>query len=51
MGRKLDKDDNLEVIEKRVRHFSQGHIYLMTYDELLEYQVKYLERVGLLEIQ
>lgn len=51
MGRKQDKDDNLEVIEKRIRHFSQGHIYLMTYDELLEYQVKYLERVGLLEIQ
>jgi len=51
MGRKQDKDDNLKVIEKRMRQFGQGKICLMTYDELLEYQVKYLDRMELLEIK
>ena len=50
MGRESEKEENLEILTKRMRQFAQGNIYLMTYDELLTYQVRYLDRMNLLEI-
>ena len=50
VGRQEDKDDNLDYINKRMQQFNQKHIHLMTYDELYDYQVKFLDRMNLLHI-
>lgn len=51
IGRQEQKDENLDVLEKRMRQLGQSHIYLMTYDELRDYQVKFLDRINLLEVR
>ena len=51
IGRQDDKDEHQSILEKRMRQFGQNHIYLMSYDELLEYQVKFLDRIKLLEVR
>lgn len=51
IGREDDKEDNLEIITKRMRQFDQTHIHLMTYDELLEYQVQFMLKMDILEIK
>jgi len=51
IGRQDDKDEHQDILKKRMRHFGQNHIYLMTYDELKEYQVKFLDRMNLLEVR
>ncbi|SKB40779.1 Shedu anti-phage system protein SduA domain-containing protein [Daejeonella lutea] len=50
IGRQPDKDENEHFIQKNIRKFNQHHIHLMTYDELLEYQVKFLNRQNLLKV-
>ncbi|MGF7036780.1 hypothetical protein M2273_000014 [Mucilaginibacter lappiensis] len=51
IGRQDDKEEHRDILEKRMRHFGQTNIYLMTYDELRDYQVKFLERINLLEVR
>lgn len=50
IGRQQDKEENLYYLEKRMGQMSQQHVKLMTFDELMEYQVKFLERMQLLDI-
>ncbi len=50
IGRQRDKEENIYSIDKRMRQFNQKHIHLMTYDELYDYQVKYLFRMNMLQI-
>jgi hypothetical protein len=50
IGRSADKDSNLYNLTKRMRQMGALHINLLTYDELLEYQVKYLDRMRLLKV-
>lgn len=51
IGRQKDKEENIYTIEKRMNQLNQKHLNLMTYDELLEYQVKFLERMSILDIK
>ena len=50
IGRQSAKDDNLEMLSRRMRQMDALHINLLTYDELLEYQVRYLDRMKILNI-
>ncbi|MEL6847888.1 MAG: Shedu anti-phage system protein SduA domain-containing protein [Bacteroidota bacterium] len=50
IGRKKDKEENEYFLTKRMRQMGAENIRLLTYDELLDYQVKYLERINLLKI-
>jgi len=51
VGRKESKDEHLYDLNKRMRQLGQGQLNLMTYDELMEYQVKFLHRMDLLDIK
>lgn len=51
IGRQKDKDENIYNIKKRMRQMGQNDLNLMTYDELLEYQVKFFERMKLLDVK
>jgi|GEM_PF-5791162 len=51
VGRKVDKLKDIEGLDKTMRQLGQGNIKLMTYDDLADYQVKFLERIKLLEIK
>jgi hypothetical protein len=51
IGRKEDKEENLYQYNKKMRQFNIYDINLMTYDELLNYQVHFMERMKLLEIR
>lgn len=51
VGRKEEKLKNIEGLNKRMKQFNQGNIALMTYDDLADYQVKFLERIKMLEIK
>ena len=51
IGRDRDKEDNTYQFEKRMGQFNIYNIKFMTYDELLSYQVDYMERMKLLEIR
>lgn len=51
IGRQKDKDENIYNIKKRMRQMGQNDLNLMTYDELLEYQVKFFERMELLDVK
>jgi len=50
MGRIDDKNDSLKVLNKRLKEMNATDINFVTYDELLDYQVKYLERMKFLSI-
>lgn len=50
LGRSSERDENLDVIQKRLRQFNHEHVTLTTYDDLYDYQVKFLDRVNLLHI-
>ncbi|MGN0003377.1 MAG: hypothetical protein ACI35V_08080, partial [Sphingobacterium composti] len=51
VGRQDDKEENIYDLEKRMRQIGQNNLNLMTYDEILDYQVKFLERMNLLSIK
>lgn len=51
VGRADSKEEHLYEINKRMKQLGQGDLILMTYDELMEYQVKFLERMEILEIK
>ncbi|MDX2129719.1 MAG: DUF4263 domain-containing protein [Chloroherpetonaceae bacterium] len=51
IGRKEEKDQRIFELEKIMRQLNQGYIHLMTYDELMEYQVKFFDKMNLLEIR
>lgn len=50
MGRLDEKTNGLQVLNKRMKQMGATHINLLTFDELLNYQVKYLDRIKLLKI-
>lgn len=50
IGRLDDKLSNLEKFNNRMKQMDALHINFMTYDELYDYQVKYLERMNILKI-
>jgi len=50
VGRSNDKEKNLSIFNNRLRQINALHINFITYDELYEYQVKFLERFQLLDI-
>ncbi|WP_071891180.1 DUF4263 domain-containing protein [Hymenobacter sp. PAMC 26628] len=50
IGRSADKASNIYNLNKRMRQMGALHINLLTYDELLDYQVKYLDRIKLLKV-
>lgn len=50
IGRLDDKNDSLSILSKRMNQMNAMHINLMTYDELLSYQVSFLERIDVLNI-
>lgn len=51
VGRKFEKLKDIEGLNRTMRQLGQGNIALMTYDDLADYQVKFLERIKLLEIK
>ena len=51
IGRQQDKLENLSELTKIMRQLGQTTLQLLTYDDLMDYQVKFLDRVGLLEIK
>ena len=51
IGREDEKLTHLSDLNKTMRQLGQGHLNLMTYDELMEYQVKFLDRMELLDIK
>jgi len=51
IGRLEDKISGKEVLDRRLRQMNATHINFITYDELLEYQVKYLKRMNILNIR
>ncbi len=51
VGRADAKEEHLFELNKTMRQLGQGELNLMTYDELMEYQVKFLNRMELLEIK
>ncbi|MEH6681670.1 MAG: hypothetical protein V7724_14065 [Sediminicola sp.] len=51
IGRQKDKEENLFMLEKRMNQLNQKHIHLMTFDEIMEYQVRFLNRMELLDIK
>ncbi|SFQ53056.1 DUF4263 domain-containing protein [Parafilimonas terrae] len=50
IGRLNDKTNNFSVFNKRMKQMNATHINFITYDELLDYQVKYFERTKILKI-
>jgi hypothetical protein len=51
IGRKQDKLDKLDELNKVMRQLGNSNLLLLTYDELMDYQVKFLDRIGLLDIK
>jgi len=51
VGRKVEKLKDIKGLNRTMRQLGQGNIDLMTYDDLEDYQVKFLERIKLLEIK
>ncbi|MCH2451318.1 MAG: hypothetical protein MK198_14415 [Gracilimonas sp.] len=47
IGRKETKEEHLDHLEKTMRQLGQRNLNLMTYDDLMEYQVKFLSRMQL----
>ena len=50
IGRIDDKRESFKIMNKRMTQMNSMHINFITYDELLDYQVKYLERVKVLTL-
>lgn len=50
IGRREGLDFDRDLLIKRMRQFNQTFVNLITYDDLLDYQVKFLERMKLLKI-
>jgi hypothetical protein len=51
IGRLEDKEENSYMLEKRMRQINQMNLNLMTYDEIMDYQVKFFDRMKLLDIR
>ena len=51
VGRNESKHEHLFELNKTMRQLGQGELNLMTYDELTEYQIKFLSRMKLLDIK
>lgn len=51
IGRNESKQEHIHELNKTMRQLGQGELNLMTYDELMEYQVKFLDRMELLNIK
>lgn len=50
IGRNDNRDENIHHLNKSMRQLGQKHLNLITYDDLMDYQVKFLNRMELLEI-
>ncbi|RYY39028.1 MAG: DUF4263 domain-containing protein [Chitinophagaceae bacterium] len=50
IGRSESKEENLDILNTRMRQINAQFITLLTFDELLHYQVSFLERMKLLEV-
>jgi hypothetical protein len=50
IGRSEDRNENSYIFNKRMKEIG-SHINFLTYDDLLDYQVKYLNRMKILEIR
>lgn len=50
IGRLDDKTESFRIFNERMKQINATHINFITYDELLEYQVQYLERMKVLKI-
>jgi hypothetical protein len=50
MGSIDEKTNSLPILNKRMQQIDATNINLLTYDELLDYQVKYLDRIKTLKI-
>ncbi len=50
IGRLDDKTSGFRVFNKRMKQINASHINFITYDELLQYQVRFLDRTKLLTI-
>lgn len=50
VGRLDDKTKGFSVFNKSMRQINATHINFITYDELLDYQVKFLERMKILKV-
>jgi len=50
VGRLDDKTKGFSVFNSRMRQMNATHINFITYDELLDYQVKFLERMKILRV-
>ena len=51
IGRLDDKMSDLSVFNNRMKQMNALHINFITYDELLDYQVKFMERMKLLNVK
>lgn len=51
IGRNESKQEHIQDLNKTMRQLGQGELQLMTYDDLMEYQVKFLDRMELINIK
>lgn len=51
IGRKKDKEENIYYLTKRMKQMGQDKLNLMTYDDLLDYQLKFFHRMELLNVK
>lgn len=51
MGRNDARAEHFAELNKTMRQLGQGELHLVTYDDLMEYQVNFLSRMELLEIK
>lgn len=51
IGRNESKQEHIFDLDKTMKQLGQGRLNLITYDELMEYQVKFLDRMELLNIK
>lgn len=51
IGRKKDKEENEYHINKKLRQYSLSNIELLTYDELIDLQLRLLNELNLLEVR
>ncbi len=50
VGRLDDKTEGFKLFNKRMKQINSTYINFITYDELLHYQVQYLERIKMLKV-
>ena len=51
IGRKKDKEENIYHINKKMRQYNIDSIELLTYDELIELQLRLMDELNLLEVR